>query len=312
MESFIKEPNKEEIPDIPNDPYKALGVSRNASPEEIKRAYKELAHKYHPDVNTRNEKIAEWFIAVTDARNLLLEPEKNAGRSHYFKIHSQESGNIFGDILKRAEEKRAEEMARRKTEDFQPKQRENEEQERKVKEKKTAEIVKLINDLTALRSKYSDISVNVLCKEYEDADAQIGAVDVEIKNVISQLAEKSGQPAEEIKNDFYRKTNEILKKRKEDRLNFLKSRLDTKIRDLHFIIDRLEQDLEMSKENTPSYKVGVGKMIERFFMPSTPTFSRGTELLIDKIRKQLKERQEEMKITVQKLKEIENALSYIN
>ena len=37
-----------------NDPYKVLGITRNATDEEIKKAYRDLSRKYHPDSNVNN------------------------------------------------------------------------------------------------------------------------------------------------------------------------------------------------------------------------------------------------------------------
>lgn len=56
------------------DFYEALGVSRTASQEEIQRAYRTLARKYHPDVN-KDPGAEDWFKEVSEAYDVLSDPE---------------------------------------------------------------------------------------------------------------------------------------------------------------------------------------------------------------------------------------------
>jgi curved DNA-binding protein len=58
------------------DYYKILGVDKNASQEDIKKSYRKLAMKYHPDRNPGNKEAEEKFKEVTEANEVLSDPEK--------------------------------------------------------------------------------------------------------------------------------------------------------------------------------------------------------------------------------------------
>jgi curved DNA-binding protein len=65
------------------DYYKVLGVDRKASEGEIKRAYRKLALKYHPDRNPNDQKAEEKFKEINEAYQVLSDPEK---RSRYDQL----------------------------------------------------------------------------------------------------------------------------------------------------------------------------------------------------------------------------------
>ncbi|MEW6267209.1 MAG: molecular chaperone DnaJ [Thermodesulfobacteriota bacterium] len=68
------------------DPYEALGVSRDASQEEIKKAYRKLARKYHPDVNPGDKSAEEKFKQISEAHDILGDAAK---RAEYDKLGQQ-------------------------------------------------------------------------------------------------------------------------------------------------------------------------------------------------------------------------------
>ncbi len=61
-----------------DDPYKTLGVARDATQDDIRSAYRKLAKQHHPDLNPGNPKAEARFKEVAAANELLSDPDKRA------------------------------------------------------------------------------------------------------------------------------------------------------------------------------------------------------------------------------------------
>ncbi len=84
------------------DYYKILGVEKSATQDEIKKAYRKLAMKYHPDRNPGNKSAEEKFKEITEANEVLSDPEK---RKKYdtlganWKQYQHTGGQGFDDFF---------------------------------------------------------------------------------------------------------------------------------------------------------------------------------------------------------------------
>lgn len=95
------------------DYYKVLGVNKTATAEEIKKAYRKLARKHHPDLNPNNPEAGKLFQQINEANEVLSDPENRKKYDQYGKdwkhaeqfeqakkqraSGAQSQGNPFGD-----------------------------------------------------------------------------------------------------------------------------------------------------------------------------------------------------------------------
>lgn len=95
------------------DYYEILGISRDADEREIKKAYRKLAKKYHPDTNSGNEQSEKKFKEITEAYSVLGDQEKKEmydrfghaafeggtqGNNPGKNVWEQDADDIFGDF----------------------------------------------------------------------------------------------------------------------------------------------------------------------------------------------------------------------
>src|SRR5882757_1958280 len=67
------------------DYYKILGIDKNASQDDIKKAYRKLARKHHPDLNPNNKEANKLFQQINEANEVLSDPENRKKYDKYGK-----------------------------------------------------------------------------------------------------------------------------------------------------------------------------------------------------------------------------------
>lgn len=77
------------------NPYQVLGVSNSASKDEIRKAYRNLARKYHPDSNPGNKQAEEKFKEINDAYAILSDEKKKEEYDSKATTQDNTTDNVF-------------------------------------------------------------------------------------------------------------------------------------------------------------------------------------------------------------------------
>ena len=81
---------------VKRDFYEVLGCSRDASEKDLKKAYRKLARKYHPDSNQNSKEAEQKFKEISEAYDILSDPEKRKLYDQFGMAAFDESGNAAG------------------------------------------------------------------------------------------------------------------------------------------------------------------------------------------------------------------------
>lgn len=84
------------------DYYKILGISKDAGTDDVKKAYRRLALKFHPDLNREDPRSVEYFREITEAYGVLVDPGKRKRYDLDRKLGFQRE-TVYRDIFSRSE-----------------------------------------------------------------------------------------------------------------------------------------------------------------------------------------------------------------
>ena len=79
------------------DYYKVLGIDKNADTEQIKKAYRKLARKYHPDINPNDKEANKKFQQINEANEVLSDPDKRKKCNNHKDLLQGHSQSYFAE-----------------------------------------------------------------------------------------------------------------------------------------------------------------------------------------------------------------------
>ena len=81
------------------NPYDVLGIPQSASDDEVKKAYRDLTRKYHPDANVNNplaDLAEEKFKEVQEAYDVIMKEREHGGSGYGYGGYGSAGGNSYG------------------------------------------------------------------------------------------------------------------------------------------------------------------------------------------------------------------------